>query len=82
MALPKGGEDGKSTGTLGGWQLGVSKFSKNPKLAADLVKYLTSAEEQKRRALVALVQPHHRSLYKDPELLKANPFMGKLYDTS
>jgi trehalose/maltose transport system substrate-binding protein len=81
MALPKGGADGKSTGTLGGWQLGVSKFSKNQKLAADLVKYLTSPEEQKRRALVASFNPTIMSLYKDAELLKANPFMGNLYDT-
>ncbi|WP_224249803.1 ABC transporter substrate-binding protein [Hyalangium gracile] len=81
MALPKGGADGKATGTLGGWQLGVSKFSKNQKLAADLVKYLTSPEEQKRRALVASFNPTIMSLYKDAELLKANPFMGKLYET-
>jgi trehalose/maltose transport system substrate-binding protein len=81
MALPKGGADGKSTGTLGGWQLGVSKFSKHQKLAVDLVKYLTSSEEQKRRALVASFNPTIMSLYKDPELLKANPFMGNLYDT-
>jgi trehalose/maltose transport system substrate-binding protein len=81
MALPKGGADGKSTGTLGGWQLGVSKFSKHAALAADLVKYLTGPEEQKRRALVASFNPTIMSLYKDPELLKANPFMGNLYDT-
>ncbi|MFL5347945.1 MAG: ABC transporter substrate-binding protein [Hyalangium sp.] len=81
MALPKGGADGKSTGTLGGWQLGVSKFSKNQKLAVDLVKYLTGPEEQKRRALVASFNPTIMSLYKDPELLKANPFMGNLYET-
>ncbi|MBN1203625.1 MAG: ABC transporter substrate-binding protein [Myxococcaceae bacterium] len=81
MALPKGGPDGKSTGTLGGWQLGVSKYSKNPAIAAELVKYLTSAEEQKRRALVASFNPTIMSLYKDAELLKANPFLGELYDT-
>jgi trehalose/maltose transport system substrate-binding protein len=81
MALPKGGADGKSTGTLGGWQLGVPKYSKHPALAADLVKYLTSAEEQKRRAVVGAFNPTIESLYKDPELLKANPFFGSLYDT-
>jgi trehalose/maltose transport system substrate-binding protein len=81
MALPKGGAEGKSTGTLGGWQLGVSKYSKNPAIAADLVKYLTSAEEQKRRALVASFNPTIMSLYKDAELLKANPFIGELYNT-
>src|SRR6218665_1608835 len=45
VALPKGGADGKSSGTLGGWNLAVSKYSKHQKAAADLVKYLTSSEE-------------------------------------
>ncbi|HEX8702249.1 MAG TPA: ABC transporter substrate-binding protein [Myxococcaceae bacterium] len=81
MALPKGGEGGKSTGTLGGWQLGVSKYSKNQKLAAELVAYLTGPEEQKRRALVGSFNPTIMSLYKDAELLKANPFIGELYNT-
>jgi trehalose/maltose transport system substrate-binding protein len=81
MALPKGGPDGKSTGTLGGWQLGVSRYSKHPELAVDLVRYLTSPEEQKRRALVGSFNPTISSLYKDPELLQANPFIGELYNT-
>jgi trehalose/maltose transport system substrate-binding protein len=81
MALPKGGAEGKSSGTLGGWQLGVSKYSKNQQLAVDLVKYLTSPEEQKRRALVASFNPTVASLYKDPDILKANPFMGTLAET-
>ncbi|WP_257461664.1 ABC transporter substrate-binding protein [Archangium lipolyticum] len=81
VALPKGGADGKSTGTLGGWQLAVSKYSKHPALAADLVKYLTSAEEQKRRAILGAFNPTIVSLYKDKEVLAANPFFGTLLDT-
>ncbi len=81
MALPRGGEGGKSTGTLGGWQLAVSKYSKHPELAADLAKYLTSPEEQKRRALAASFNPTIRSLYEDPEVLKANPFYASLLDS-
>ncbi|PTL85553.1 ABC transporter substrate-binding protein [Vitiosangium sp. GDMCC 1.1324] len=81
MALPKGGASGKSTGTLGGWQLGVPKYSKHPEIAVDLVKFLTSFEEQKRRALVGSFNPTIASLYKDEELLKANPFFGSLFDT-
>ena len=80
-ALPKGGADGRSAATLGGWQLSVSKYSKNQKLAADLVMYLTSAAEQKRRAIQGAYNPTIESLYKDPEILKAAPFMGELYDT-
>lgn len=80
-ALPKGGEDGRPAGTLGGWQLAVSKYSDNAELAADLVMYLTSEEEQKRRAIKASYNPTIESLYKDPEVLAANPFFGDLYDT-
>ena len=80
-ALPKGGADGRHAATLGGWQLAVSKYSKNPKLAADLVMYLTSPEEQKRRAIQGAYNPTIATLYKDPEILAAVPFFGELYDT-
>ena len=51
------------------------------KLALDLVRYLTSAEEQKRRALVGAFNPTMPSLYQDQEILSANPFFGELYET-
>jgi trehalose/maltose transport system substrate-binding protein len=81
VALPKGGAGGKHTGTLGGWQLAVSKYSKNPDQAADLVMYLTSRAEQKRRAIQGSYNPTIAALYKDAEVLKAVPFYGALYDT-
>jgi len=81
VALPKGGEDGRHAATLGGWQLAVSKYSKNPEAGASLVKYLTAAAEQKRRAIGASYNPTIAALYEDPEVLSANPFFGELYDT-
>ncbi len=81
MALPKGGENGKQTGTLGGWQLAVSKYSKNKEAAASLVMWLTRKDEQKRRALAASYNPTIASLYEDKDILEANPFMGNLKDT-
>jgi trehalose/maltose transport system substrate-binding protein len=80
-ALPKGGADGKNSGVLGGWQLAVSKYSANPELAADLVAYLTSYDEQKRRAIKGAYNPTIEALYKDGEVLAAVPFFGDLYDT-
>jgi trehalose/maltose transport system substrate-binding protein len=80
-ALPKGGADGKNTGTLGGWQLAVSKYSKNPEVAADLVMYLTSKDEQKRRAIAGSYNPTIASLYQDSDVLAAVPFFGNLYNT-
>jgi trehalose/maltose transport system substrate-binding protein len=79
--LPKGGEDGEHTGVLGGWQLAVSKYSENAELAVDLVKHLTSPEEQKRRAIKGSYNPTIATLYQDPEILEASPFFGELYDT-
>lgn len=79
-ALPKGGDDGRHAATLGGWQLSVSKYSRHAEVAADLVRYLTSSEEQKRRAIKGAYNPTIASLYKDEEVLKANPFFGELYD--
>jgi trehalose/maltose transport system substrate-binding protein len=79
--LPKGGESGKHTGALGGWQLAVSKYSGVKDQAIDLVKYLTSEQEQKRRAIKGGYNPTYRALYKDKEVLAASPFFGSLYDT-
>ena len=78
--LPKGGADGKNAATLGGWQLAVSKYSKNPDAAASLVMYMTSPEVQKERAIKGSYNPTIPALYKDKAVLEANPFFGSLYD--
>ena len=73
--LPKGaGENARSAACLGGQQLAVSRYSAHPAEAASLVAHLTSAAEQKRRALEGSFNPTRRSLYQDEELLAANPF--------
>ena len=76
--LPKGGADGRNAGTLGGQLLSVSRYSKNTDAAIDLVMYLTSAEEQKRRAIAGSFNPTIPALFKDDAIAKANPFMAEL----
>jgi trehalose/maltose transport system substrate-binding protein len=79
--LPKGdGEGAHPAATLGGWDLSVSKFSKHPAEAADLVMYLTSAAEQKRRAMTASLNPTIPSLYTDKDIATANPFLASMGD--
>jgi trehalose/maltose transport system substrate-binding protein len=78
--LPKGGADGEHTGALGGWQLAVSRYSPNHELAADLVAYLTSYDEQKRRAIAGAYNPTIKALYEDQEVLAAVPFFGPLFE--
>ena len=75
-----GGERHDGVSTLGGWQLAVSRYSKHPAVAADLVRFLTSAEEQKRRAIRGSLNPTHPALYEDAEILAAAPFFGDLVD--
>ncbi len=81
MALPPGGDDGQATGVLGGWNLAVSRYSENPEAAKDLVRFLASYDEQKRRAIEGAYNPTIAALYEDEEVLAANPFFGDLYDT-
>ena len=76
--LPRGGMKGASASTLGGWQLAVSKYSRNPKEAADLVRYLTSEAVQKQRAIAGSYPPTIMRLYEDAEVLAAVPFFAKL----
>ena len=76
--LPRGGMKGASASTLGGWQLAVSKYSRNPKEAADLVRYLTSEAVQKQRAIAGSYPPTITRLYEDAEVLAAVPFFAKL----
>ncbi len=76
--LPQGdGPEARHAAVLGGQNLAVSRYSAHPEEAIDLVRYLTAAAEQKRRALEGSFDPTLRSLYEDKELLTANPFFGE-----
>ena len=72
--LPKGGENGKNAACLGGWQLMISAYSKVPDASADLIRYLSSAELQKKRAIAFSVLPTRPALYSDSDVLAKNPF--------
>ncbi|WP_328734360.1 ABC transporter substrate-binding protein [Falsiroseomonas selenitidurans] len=79
--LPKGGAEGTHSTTLGGEQLAVSRYSRHPAEAAALVRHLTAAAEQKRRAIAGGFNPTLPALYQDAAVLTANPFFGTLYDS-
>lgn len=79
--LPAGDVDGgQPAATLGGWQLGVSRYSANPELAADVALFLASYDEQKIRAVEGSLNPTIMALYEDEDVLAAVPFFGSLYD--
>ena len=52
----------------------ISAYSKVADAAADLVRYLSSAEVQKKRAIHFSVLPTRPAFYSDPDVLAKNPF--------
>jgi trehalose/maltose transport system substrate-binding protein len=76
--LPKGGISGRHAGALGGWSLMVSKYSKHPEVAADLVKYCSSVEVEKAVALELCGMPSRPALYQDKDILSKYPWFAKL----
>ena len=74
---------GRSAGTLGGWGLGVSTFSRHPALAVEFIRALTSLAGQRRLCAPTGYAPARIESYSDPELLKDDPFLadlGRLHD--
>ena len=75
LPIPKGGENGQNSATLGGWQWAVSAYTKHPEAAVQLLKIVTSAEAQKKAFEVVGVSPSRVALYEDPEILAKAPFL-------
>jgi len=68
---------GKSATCIGGWQLAVSAFSKNKAEAVKFARWLSSPEVSKMQAILASHMPVFPSVYKDPEVLRANPWFSE-----
>ncbi|WP_296039909.1 ABC transporter substrate-binding protein [uncultured Agrobacterium sp.] len=75
VPLPAGAEGQAPASTLGGWNVAVSKYSKSQDAAIELVKFLTSAETQKKRAVELSNMPTIAALYDDKDVAAAQPFM-------
>jgi len=78
MAALPAGPRGRAQ-TLGGFHLAVSRYSKHPREAAQLVLYLTGRDVQLRRALSGGYLPTLPSLYENSELLKMLPMVKDLH---
>ncbi len=73
VPLPAGeGEGAAPAATLGGWQLGVNKYGKNPAVAVDVARFLTSYDEQLTKAIAASSLPTIEAIYQDQKLLDSN----------
>lgn len=68
-----------SASVLGGWMLAVPRLAAHPKEAADLIRFLTSAEIQRKLALLVGYTPTRRALFQDESLLRVQPSLADLY---
>jgi multiple sugar transport system substrate-binding protein len=65
--------------TLGGWHLGINRFSKHPDLAWALVSFLTSTESQRSLASAGGPKPTRVSVYEDPRAQAEDPSLGLFF---
>jgi trehalose/maltose transport system substrate-binding protein len=72
--LPHSGNN-PSVATVGGWALGISKYSKNIGAATEFVRYLSSAAVNRYDAIYSSNVPTIPSIAKLPEVRKVNPWL-------
>jgi trehalose/maltose transport system substrate-binding protein len=72
--LPKTGASAP-VGTVGGWQLGVSSFSKQPLAAVELVRYLTSPAVERYNAIFNSNVPTIPAVARLAAVRKVNPWL-------
>src|SRR5215218_9425724 len=72
--LPHGAK-GKSVGTVGGWQLAISKYSKRKGASIEFVRYMTSPAVQKFDAIFNSNVPTIASVAKIKSVVKSNPYL-------
>lgn len=65
--------------TLGGWHLGINRFSRHPQLAWELVAFLTRAESQRRLAAAGGLKPTRVSVYHDVQAQQEDPSLALFF---
>ncbi len=78
--LPTGQSGGRHVGTVGGWQLGVSNYSRNKEAAMEFVRYMTSPEVQAYRAVTGSYVPTIPAVVNNAAVIEAMPFLENLAD--
>jgi trehalose/maltose transport system substrate-binding protein len=69
------GSSGHSVATIGGWGLGVSKFSKHKGATIEFVRYMTSPAVEKFDAITNSNVPTILSVAKNKAVVKTNPYL-------
>jgi len=68
----------QGAGVLGGYNLGISAYSKNPAGSLAFIEFATEPDQQKIMATEASLPPTVSATYDDPAVKKAMPFAAQL----
>lgn len=71
---------GKSYSTIGGWNIGLSSYSRHPEEALEFLKFITNDHSMKLRAVEGGYLPTTRVTYEDAEVLEANPHYANFFE--
>jgi trehalose/maltose transport system substrate-binding protein len=77
-ALPYGGSGTVGHSCVGGWNMAINAFSKNPDASWSFIKYMLGADAQKQLAIGASWTPSLKSVYDDAEVKQKQPLFTKL----
>lgn len=77
-ALPYGGSNTVGHSAIGGWNLAINAFSKNPDAVWEFIHYMLQNDAQKRIAIDGSRTSTLQSIYTDSDVLAKQPLFGKL----
>jgi multiple sugar transport system substrate-binding protein len=69
---------GKPASVLGGYNLGISSYSKNPGAALSFINFATAPAAQKKFFIKSSLPAVLTQVYSDPAVIKAQPFAPQL----
>jgi len=77
-SLSYGGSGTVGHSCIGGWNMAINAFSKNPDAAWSFMKYMLGPDAQKQLAIKGSFTPSLKSVYTDPDVMQKQPLFTKL----
>ena len=76
--IPYGGTSTVGHSAIGGWNMAINAFSKNPDASWSWIKYALGPEAQKQLAIKGSFTPALKSVYDDADVKSKQPLFTKL----
>ena len=77
-AMPYGGSNTVGHSCIGGWNMAINAFSKNPDASWSFIKYMLGPDAQKQLAIKGSFTPALKSVYDDADVKAKQPLFTKL----